>query len=442
MSTDRINLLGDYEFFGEFFPDKNTKEGRFPGVIKYTPYTGLKLEYSLSNEKSPQECERLFGILSNGKLCTLIGPFNLSSGTNYVGEFFIRTGTHSFPYAIFGDFTEELDLIEYCDFNFNGMQEFMHPQNFLHQYEFKEEITGKAESHGWEVQIRNKATFLRADKNLSNLIHSKDDDALNEFKYHFDSIREKYPQASFLLRKTLEFFFRLSKESDVTTNDIILGVIKVTSLFSILIAKPIFPEEIILKFLDEKIKSCSVLFGLGLEQRTFELAQENVSHFYTPLNLREINFETTLGKWFEIADAYKVLSISYRYETGMRTLNEAYGDIILYATLIEDINKSLGGVPKEKYEKPFNEYASSRMRSFFCGIFSKYNSDSIGDNIATLRNELAHIGRPKVLMNKLTTQEYIRIGDILRLIVTAHLFRQLEISLELIHTYMDKEIPR
>lgn len=52
------------------------------------------------------------------------------------------------------------------------------------------------------------------------------------------------------------------------------------------------------------------------------------------------------------------LTITYQYETGFRTLHQAHTDIILFATQLEAINKTIGGSKNEKYMKPINEYAS------------------------------------------------------------------------------------
>jgi len=441
MPENNIKSLGSYEFFGEFSSNKENNEDRFPGVLRYSPYNGLRLSYSQSDDKSPIECKRLFGVLNNGQLCTLIGPFDLSSGTSYYGKFLTRSGEHGVRYALFGGFIEEDDLIEYCDFTFNGMQEFMRPQGFINYEDFKDGVIEKSQGHDWEVEVRNKATFSHVNESLSNLIYSKDKGALADFKSGYNKVKEKHPDATFLLRNNLSFFFRFRKKVNVVTEEAILDTIKITSLFSILIAKPVFPEEINLKFTHESKRNLAVLYSLNLEQTTIDLAQEKISHHFTPLNWQDLNFEKTLNKWLDIEDAYKVISIAYRYETGSSTLNEVYGEIILYATLMEDINKSLGGKKDEKYEKPLRQYASLNLTSSLVNLFSKYNSENLGENIATLRNELAHINRHKTLINKLNINDYIKVAGTLKIIVTSHLLHQLDISMENIHKYQDRIIP-
>lgn len=75
--------------------------------------------------------------------------------------------------------------------------------------------------------------------------------------------------------------------------------------------------------------------------------------------------------------------------------------------------------------KPINEYASLFLIQEIELVFKKFNNKSIGENIATLRNELAHVDRKKELMNILTIGDYVKIGNYLKTIVTSYLLSDL-----------------
>ncbi|ECU3420559.1 hypothetical protein DYO82_23655, partial [Salmonella enterica subsp. enterica serovar Brandenburg] len=74
-------------------------------------------------------------------------------------------------------------------------------------------------------------------------------------------------------------------------------------------------------------------------------------------------------------------------------------------------------------------------------FFIKINSESLGANIATLRNELAHVDRNKKLMKALTIGDYIKIGMYLKIIVTSHLLSNLGIDKDKIEKYQNQVAP-
>lgn len=87
-----------------------------------------------------------------------------------------------------------------------------------------------------------------------------------------------------------------------------------------------------------------------------------ITHQTLPLNWSQIDTEQVFSKWFEIADNYVPLTVTYQYETGYRNLHQAHADIILFSTQLEAINHTLNGKPHEKYMKPINEYASPALK--------------------------------------------------------------------------------
>ncbi|ECO4954305.1 hypothetical protein FYP28_13805, partial [Salmonella enterica] len=213
----------------------------------------------------------------------------------------------------------------------------------------------------------------------------------------------------------------------------------ISGLFSILLNKPTLPEEINIKFKGNGSKT-PCLLTTGFEQRTIDLALREIKHQLLPINRKHINLGKIFCKWFKIAERYMPLTITYQYETGFRTLHQAHTDIILFATQLEAINKTIGGSKNEKYMKPINEYASLFLIQEIEMFFKKFNNKSIGENIATLRNELAHVDRKKELMNILTIGDYVKIGNYLKTIVTSYLLSDLGINNIIIEKYQAQTI--
>ncbi|MFH0229208.1 HEPN domain-containing protein [Vibrio diabolicus] len=437
MAQEVFNCFESYEFFGEFFETESSSAARFAAKIKYSPQDGLQLEYSLANSSIPNNCERLFGILSNGKKCTLVGDFDFDSGTHFMGQVHVRSGVHGFYYLIIGDFVCEEQLFECTHFTFNGMQEFIHPQGWLTQLKYQDSPIVKVSGGDWDIEVINVATYSMVGKRLKNLIGSRDKEAKEKFDIAFDEILESHPKAFFNLRKSLKYYVRYSTKEFKGASDIIGSITRIASLFSILMSRPVFPEEIELT-INGKDEAVKILNSMVLEARTVELAQAEISHNFMPLNWKQLDMSMVLSNWFKVYDDFHVLSVAHQYDTGFVTLHHAHSDILLYSTQLEAINIDLGGQSAMKYINPIETYASPELVSQLRKLFEKVGEDNLGKAISTVRNELAHVGRPKVMMKKLSINDYADIGYILRLVVISHLLSRLGVEREQIYQYQHR----
>ncbi|EJF6488403.1 hypothetical protein M8051_004950, partial [Salmonella enterica] len=315
--------------------------------------------------------------------------------------------------------------------------EFIHPQGFITQLKHKNAPIFSASAEDWKIELINNATFSVVGDGLLNIIYCQDADALTKLSDEFLKIKELHPSARFSIRKDLTFYFRFKNHNSKNIKEHMLNIWKVSGLISILTDKPTLPDELYIKFEGGHTRT-PCLLTTRFEQRTIDLALKKFDHRSLPINWKSIDIEKAFEKWFEISDRYIPLTITYQYETGYRTLHQAHSDIILFATQIEAINSTLGGEKREKYIKPIDEYASTFLRKKMNNFFIRFNNNSLGANIATLRNELAHVDRDKELMTQMTLDEYIRIGLYLRLIITSHLLSNLGIEKEHIQRYQNR----
>lgn len=439
MANNAYDFTKEYSFHGEFWQDIKDNKGRFPAKIEYSPYNGLTLDYCISDSEAPLECKRLYGILNTGQICTLIGNFNFSHGAVHLSNIKILTGKHGFQVLLFNEFHDENSLIEYCDLAPYGMQEFIHPQGFISHLKYSKTPLLTTQGNDFKIDIINNATFNMIGDGLVSVVDCRNEDALDKFTKDYLSTKKAFPDALFLLRKTLKFYLRYTNTSDT---DLLFNISKlwsIISIFSILLDKPIIPEELHVKVRgNNERRPC--LFSNSIEQRTIDLALSDINHHMLPLNWRDVDLGEILKSWLEISDDYNSLSATYQNETGYRTLHQAHADIILYATQLESINLSLNGTTGVKYTGPIDKYGKETIRKNLESIFSKFNNNDLGKNISDLRNELAHVGRPKILMKKMEIDDYIRIGLYLKVIVTSHLLSQLGLVETQIHKYQKKVI--
>lgn len=441
MTKDIYSAFEEHEFFGEFFHSEESYEARFAGKVYYSTDKGLSLQYNIADSNVPSKCESLIGILDNGKKCTLIGPFDFNRGGHRWGSVSTKHGKHGFSYLIIGDFVEADTNFHHCRFTFHHMQEFFYPQGHISSLPYKEGTLEKIKGNGWILELENRATFEDVTHDLINLMMTYERDSLEKFSDAFEEIKKCYPNESFMFRNTLEFLFKYEPEVPNTAAEISIDINKISSLFSIFMDRPTFPDEVKLYPNEEPKNAVSLLSSLYLESRTVDLAKGNQSYFFMPINREKVDLSEAISTWRELHETYRVLSTTFQYETNYRTLHSAYSDIVLFATNIEAVAEDLGMSRLDKYEGPINKYGSEELKKAIIGIFSKYNSECLGKNISDLRGELAHVGRPKRLIKILDINDYVNIGRILKLVVVSHLLEKLGINQEVIHEYQNKLIP-
>ncbi|MBD3897584.1 hypothetical protein IEI94_17145 [Halomonas sp. ML-15] len=441
MAQEIYSAFEVHEFFGEFFYKEETYPSRFAAKIQYSPEKGLRLEYNIADSDVPSECDSLIGILSNGKKCTLIGPFNFNSGGWRFGSVITKYGTHGFSYLVMGDFVQPDTEFDHSRFTFHHMQEFFYPQGHLDSVPYKEGTLEKIDGAGWSIELESRALANNVTNTLTNLIITNNEEALDEFSIAFDKVKGNFPKESFLLRKSLEFLFRYSSDKPKTINDMYLDISKISSLFSILMDRPTFPDEVKIYPNAEAKKPITLLSSIHLESRTVDLAKQTPPHFFMPINRNKLDLSKAISNWLELHDNYRVLSTTFQYETNYRTLHSAYSDVVLFSTNIEAVAKDLGMPTSKKYEGPINKYGSEELKAAIKNVFINHNSDSLGKNISDLRNELAHVGRPKKLIEVLDINDCVNVSRVLKLVVVSHLLQQLGVTQEVIHEYQNKLIP-
>ncbi|EOI3478609.1 hypothetical protein ACMSZN_003138 [Cronobacter dublinensis] len=439
MTVKKYSFFEEYDFIGEFFTNPNDNSDRFAGTLKHSPVEGLTLEYCISDDKSPQICDRLYGILNNGEQCTLIGPFDLQTGARFMSRGpFIRTGVAAVRFAVFGVFINDTTSPIHCDFTFNGMQEFIYPQGFKRKLKFETKPLISVSGTDWKIDVINKATFSHVGSDLANLLYTSNEDALEEIRRSLTSLVSETPISDLILRQSLEFFFRYTPSISQTPEILFDNVFNITSIFSMLLSNPTFPDEIGIKLGGETGVSYPLLYTLHIDKRTIELAKQEFTNHHLPLKWSELDMGGILGKWLEIYNNYKTLSSVYLYETNVRTINQTYGNIILYATMLEFINIEINKGVGDKYEAPIACYACPELSQYIREFFRRYNDRGVGVNISYLRNDIAHVGRPSRLIHKLELHDFALIEMYLKLIVTSSLFSKLGIKQSLLFAYQKR----
>ena len=135
-----------------------------------------------------------------------------------------------------------------------------------------------------------------------------------------------------------------------------------------------------------------------------------------------------------IGEKFSTITSSIQFETGFRDIHELHGEIVLYATQVESISHKLKE-KKLKYQVPIEKYASWHIRDELIRIFKAYEKDSLGKAIGDLRNEIAHVGKPRHYLDILTAKDMMRISTCLQMTIIGYILSELGVSEEDIFAY-------
>ena len=437
------DLFKNKEWIGEFFSDDY--ENRFFGKLKYSPEEGLILQYRIAGINTVKESAVLYGIIDNGKKCTLVGNFKPNlSGISFQDGFTSRHGKNGFSYLVMGEFIKKDSIFKEVIFDLIGMQEFFFPKGYKDLVKFVEKPIFKVKAPYGKIEIGNSATFNSlSSKDITSLIFSRNRKALGALKKSFNEIGELYPDSYFMLKKDISYYVRLTFNKAKNVRVLFDHIREMADLFAILTYSPVYPKSINLIANDKKKKpyQLAIYPSMAIGRRTINIATREKSHFHMPITKSNIDLPKTIESWMTNSNKFASIISSIQNETGFRDEHAIHGEIVLYATQLESISHSQKIKNNDKYEHPINLYGSSKVIDGLKHIFKQINNESLGKNIGNLRNEIAHIGKPNKLLKSLSLQQKVFIGQYLQVILISFIFSKLGINLEAIEKYQHEFTP-
>jgi len=294
-----------------------------------------------------------------------------------------------------------------------------------------------------ELEVGNSASFNSLPKDITAQIYSRNTDALKELKESFDALKAKYPDSHFMIKKDIAYRIRLGIDAGTTVINAYERIREIADLFAILMYSPVYPEnvQIIKKFEDGHTLAIDVYPSLVLNRRTMDLCTEDRSHFYMPITKSNIDLPAIIQSWLKDPKKHSIIVSSIQNETGFRDEHSLHGELVLYATQLESISHCVGIKNDQKYEYPLDAYGSEKLKKEISAIFGKAGEADIGKAISDLRNEIAHVGKPKKLLLSLSMIDMITISQYLQLTIIGYILANLGVKKEVISNYQDKFTP-
>ncbi|AEB50488.1 hypothetical protein [Aeromonas veronii] len=445
MTKNAFDFSKEYEWTGEFY-FKNFSH-RFFGKVTYSSEKGLHLHYTAPSTEDEIEKTRtgkvLYAALDNGRLCTLFGDFNFGYAGLRCSDINTHYGVFSVAFCIFGGhLSEDAKFDEVC-FEFDNTQEFFFPAGYVDHIKFNKEALYKVVVPDGVISVENAAKFKYLPNDLRGALFCENEQALNDLQAAWDKIREEYKNVLLTFKTELSYYFRLKKNNNVPIKELLREVFRVSDLLSLFFDRPVYAKEI--KFIERAnpndVKTLPVLASMAINKSTLKLAQSKVHHLHLPLTTRTVDLEKALMKWYQIDDSHSSIVSIIQHETGYRTEHETNSELVLFATQLESINISLSGKSIEKYTKPINKYGSDLLIDRLRNALQVQKHDCYGKKLADLRNEIAHVGRPKTLLKAIGHYQRMVISRCLKLIIQSYLLSMLGIEDVHIKEYQKHNLP-
>jgi hypothetical protein len=159
-----------------------------------------------------------------------------------------------------------------------------------------------------------------------------------------------------------------------------------------------------------------------------------------PITRRNIDLPSVVQGWFRLLGQFETITAALQYDVGFRTVHSARGDIVLYATQLESIAHS-AGYKHRKYAYPIEAHSSIELREALMRSLCASSMTDLGDAIGDLRNEIAHIGRPRRYLEKLPGAEIGRVAYCLSLSVLGYVLDSIGIPTETRNAYQRHLLP-
>lgn len=418
-------------------------ENRFCGEIHYSPEEGIILSYTITGHEVPAASEVLHGVLSSGDKCTLIGRFSpYRIGTNFRNGLFTRAGKAGFNFLAIGDFLSHDEQFASIDFSLNHLQEFFYPRDSKDLVKYSAKPIYSLDTPFGRMEVGHAATFGSLSSDIASHIYSRDSAALAELSLAFTEIEAKYPESSFMRKKDIAYRILLRFAPKISIRDAFRHIENLSNLFALLTYSPVYPESIQLRKSekDEPPITIKLYPSLALNPRTIKLSTRDLSHSNMPITQSTVHLDSIVSTWLKKPQTYSPIVSSIQHETGFRNAHAAHGEIVVYTTQFESISH-IAGQKDKKYEYPLESFGNQKIREGLMRIFTKSSLKGVAVAIGELRNEIAHVGRPKCWLKTLSLDQLVRISQYLQLTIIGYVLTDIGVPKDVICTYQHRLSP-
>lgn len=438
------NLLIEQEWTGTFFPPGH-QELSFGGKLIYSPTSGLSLEYARPYGVDLQQTwDYLLGHTSTGVALTLIGKFSgKGNGINIKhGMHYWTSSGHPFLYVIFGHHFDDKTTFGEFSFDISGAEEFFVPAGHKSHVKFSHAPVFTAKVDAGEISAYLAGTFQPIGTNISEDLYDRNEAALDELQKAYAEIKEKHSDFYPMLRKTLDYWFNFRTEQEIGIIDAYQTCASVANLFSVLFFGPARLSKLaaVAKDRDGHPHVFEIFPAKLSDKGSLEQASRKKSYFHLPLNSKDIDIAALIPAWLRNCDRFATIISTLQGSTGLISEHEVLASIVLSVAQLEGMAKEAGkDGNKEKFQYGIDHHASDKVRAKLKTLLGG-DVDELGVAISDVRNEIAHMGRPKKYLNTLDFDKRYTASLALEVVVAGYALDQIGVAKYARDKYQDKLI--
>lgn len=440
-----IDLNETHKWFAEIYAPES-EEKRFSAEISYSPIKGLSVDFFFSGARDVKDTNILFGVSSEGKLFTLIGDFKFSnSGYFFNQSHTTKRGVVFATFLIWGAHVKGDQKFNSIYFSFENLKNFFYLNGFEDAIPNSRDPILQVECSNTKVTAFNAGSFQFVGNGIENIIHIFDEVENTRLRDVLRNHLIKFPGAAAHLRTGIKTRFGVECDEPESLSFLYDKANLIVDLFSLFFYMPVKLNEVSVCLETESNGPAvyEICTGYTVNQSTFEFGSREINHRQAPINNHKIDLGVTIPKWFDITDQFRSLVASVQGEILSRNEHTAHGEFVLFATQIESISYDLGGKKQfSKYSTAISKFGSLQLIEHLKRICGTSSILDVAKNIKYLRDEIAHVGRPKKYLEIHNLTSVIDISHLMQLVVIGFLFSRLGISTPVISQYQDYHLPK
>lgn len=438
------NHFESYEWVGVFCnPDSDDE---FHGKVTYVPEDGLSIDFFCTSKLKAKNFDCLHGILSTGELCTLLGDFHVNGLVMNRGAM-LHNGVYSAYAMIFGEHVSNDKLFAGFSLDLTNFQEFCHPQGFKDWANFSEQPLLEIQENGLNVSIRNTLNCSYLGSAVKNIFHCTNEVVVQRLADSISEVMQEYPDETISKRTNIGWELVVKADAGMKYDEANTYISLLEKLMSILIFRPVRRTQVYLLPKDAKFSSSgySLLTGLfDMSKRKIMILQEEISNHVQPITLSKTkNLPSIIRHWLMGCDKYLIFATQISCQFDRQHEHELMGLFLINLVQLEAIALALGKCKqKEKYSAPFEQYDYTNINHIATSIFTLNSSAEVGQSLARLRAEIAHLAATDKILSKIGVRGLLIINRCVELIITSHIYTELGVEKDLIEYFQRHELPQ
>lgn len=449
------NHLSSYEWLGEFWFEE-TPDEKFPGIISYSPISGLLLSVVRRCTEESDNVVTIHGYSQETGLISLLKCFTKGDA---ISNFSTQKETFFCSYLVTGKHLSETTFVEGCTFELSNLREFCfsHGSVLRDDYTLENQLEACCDNLNITLTKTAKAKGLSPDR-LSSLLVL--DEKYSQFKKELDEaakkLSEKHGLKHISAKTDIGYEFSAKNiEEKVGIYPLIDFVFDLANLQTILMLKKVIPLKIkLLDQFDEEnnrfVLRLNLMTSLYLTEKQVSSIEKDQTHRFLPVNINGVknNFNEVLRAWIDFKNEPQNIVLNVIYEHIGGGFNPVQHSVLLISAMEQWYYSNKDGVKNgtEKYEWLISQYTNNELQAYLEKVIpipiDNTKNKSIGELLTIVRGIILHPDKLKKITLKdsrdeLSSSDLANISEVLYFILVIAVYRKIGVESTFVDQFLN-----